>query len=502
LLSRAQFIDKPQNSSIFVTVSKAFIAKINKKETGFIRLPKEERKTFAMGEQIKVTINPNIQFFAKIRKCGVPGVYVPKQIIQQHKLCGEYNIIFERTNNFSVNIAKDGRIYVPNKLGKKIHLQHDDVIKVEGAIDNQDKVIYGRVRVRKKHKTTEYMLFIGIQLANKNLIINTISKAPNKKIKSKEIDFNSLLSKYNFVEVAEDNIILYLGQRVPIIINTKISLKDVAHFLGCFFADGTKRGVDWGICASTFEQANYYKEMHSLIIPDNKLNINLTITVAKNDNKQVEKSLKLWKKNCNEDVKRVYKNFSDSKGYTNRNKFGTLVIKEHRQLTQIYYNNLVLYLLDKIKKKNNYILAQEFICGVIEGDGCLNARNRGHIQITTNDKEVKLLEEFLNCSKLEFKTHKEKNGKFYVNISGLSIIENMETLGNILFKYYPKRKNILVERLCASPTAQFIIGMRNTTSAWILKRFREKGILNEKDKLTAKGKRIRKELINIERSIK
>jgi patatin-like phospholipase/acyl hydrolase len=108
----------------------------------------------------------------------------------------------------------------------------------------------------------------------------------------------------------------------------------------------------------------------------------------------------------------------------------------------------------------------------------------------------------LKYSNLDFKAHKEKStGKVYVNIGGLSIKENLNEIDSLLFKYYPKRRRIMKQRMLNTPTTQFLLGKQSKTSAWILKRFRKKGILNEQNKLTAKGKKVRKSLQDLEKEI-
>ena len=258
------------------------------------------------------------------------------------------------------------------------------------------------------------------------------------------------------------------------------------------------------MCASTFEQGKYFLKMHNYMVLDCKIRTSLSITLNKNDKNMIPSSIRLWNKISGVKInkKNVRMFFSDSKIPTNRNKFGTLVIKEHRQLVQIYYNALIKQLLKTIRKEKRTDLAQKFICGVLEGDGCLNARDRDHIQITSNDDEVEILEKFLESSALEFKAHKEKaTGKVYINIGGLSIKENLDELNDLLFKYYPKRRKIMKERMLKTATTRFLIGKQPSTSYWILKRFRKKRILDEKNKLTTKGRKIRKALKCLEKEI-
>jgi hypothetical protein len=481
---------------------KAKIIIINKKGTGLIRIPKDDRILFMQGEQVKITINAEskkVYLFSKIISKSI-GVYIPKSLMNKW-IIGEHEVNLEKSNDLFVNIGSDGRIYLPISIGEKMNLEDGGIIKIRILFENKPHTLFCKLSIRIKPKTKEYMILLPNIFYKKDGIITQIRKFKKNSIKNTHnLDFISILKDINFAEVSKNDIILYLGNRVPIIINKNISLESISHYLGCFFADGTKRGNDWGICASTFEQGNYFKRMHNLVISDNKIIFSLTATLDNSGQDNIDKFIELWERYCKVHIKSKQVIFSDSKGFTNRNKYGTLIFKEHRQLTQLYYNRLVLYLLDRIKIDKNAILAKEFVCGVMEGDGCLNAKNRGHIQITSNDKEVKILEEFLSYTGLDFHKHKEiSTGKVYINVGGLSIIEDIVFFEKILFRYYPKRRKILSERLCNTPAANYLMSKQPKISSWILKRFRDKGILDKNNQLTDKGKRIKSTLLNLKK---
>jgi hypothetical protein len=56
-------------------------------------------------------------------------------------------------------------------------------------------------------------------------------------------------------------------------VNTNLKLSDLAFYLGAYFADGTRKGNSWAICASTFEQAKYYLKMHNFWLKTQNLNL-------------------------------------------------------------------------------------------------------------------------------------------------------------------------------------------------------------------------------------
>ncbi len=370
-------------------------SKINRHGTGFLLFPKDERGSFLIGEQQKVVINPGkkeISFHARIRKQGSIGVYVPKELMRQHNLIGEQEVLLESVPGVVTGIEPTGRLYIPREVGKRYALAQDDVCYFRIQTEENIHETYCRIRTKKRAKGMEYYAFLNIHLAARSCIILDIKKLPKNKIFFEhKIDFRGLLSSFDFAEIEERCTILFQGHRVPVIINSSLNLEEIAHYLGCFFADGTKRGNDWGICASTFEQANYFKEMHAFLIRDHNIQFGLTITSRSLSIGQRQELLTTWQERTGTsiDSKKIYHHRSESEGFTNRNTFGTLVMKEHRQLVQHYYNALVKHLLSAIRQRKDASLAQKFICGVIEGDGCLNARGRGHIQIATNSKSLK-----------------------------------------------------------------------------------------------------------------
>ena len=108
-----------------------------------------------------------------------------------------------------------------------------------------------------------------------------------------------MFGDFNFGKIDEKYGIIFLGNRVPIIIKLNIILKDFANYLCCYFADGTKKGNDWGICASTFEQANYYLKMHNSLVFNSKIIPSISFTEVEYRNEKFIKDylITAWEKN-------------------------------------------------------------------------------------------------------------------------------------------------------------------------------------------------------------
>ena len=68
------------------------------------------------------------------------------------------------------------------------------------------------------------------------------------------------LSQINGNELA-----IFDGKQKSVVIPADISYEEIALYMGAYFADGTRKGNSWGICASTSEQAKFYLKMHSAL---------------------------------------------------------------------------------------------------------------------------------------------------------------------------------------------------------------------------------------------
>ena len=171
-------------------------------------------------------------------------------------------------------------------------------------------------------------------------------------------------------------------------------------------------------------------------------------------------------------------------------------MNEPRQLTQIYYNRLLKYLFDKTMKESNKELATDFICGTMEGDGCVNSKTHSHILISTNAEEIKILKKICDNSYLKSGIRAWEGSKNRVDllIGSLEIIKNISILKDKLFKYYPKRRKILKERLANTGCSRFLLGKTKKTSNWLIGQLNNYGILDGKGNLTKFGTKIKKDL--------
>lgn len=470
----------------------AIVKNGNNRGVGFIAIPTELIGNFKVGEQLKVTINSDVLIHAKVRIYGNLGFYIPYEVMHQHNLTNKsVEVKIENIDGFYTSIGDDGRIYIPQNVAEMHSLQHNDIIEIEGKVDGIKQTLYPMLNVRTKKNTSDYMCLFDSKKSRNFGVFNVVRKLGNYTI------FGNSFDGICLGDIDDEKAIIYGGNHRPVIISKNIKLNDIAHYLGCYFADGTKRGNSWGICASTFEQANYYYKMHQFLVKDAKIVPNISFTDIENRNNTdlIDYLTDLWNKNVpslSKNTKvRIIK--STSKPSLKTNRFGCLVMKENRQLTQIYYNRLLQFLFNEIKSKQNKELEIDFICGVLEGDGSVSP-DHGHLTIAANNRELNTLKEMLNFAGLKYYIRTEGENKSMIHIGLLEIIRNIGMLKDKIFKYYPKRRKLLKERLLNTASVRFLLGEVDKTSNWLIGQFNQMKILDGEGNLTEFGVKIKNDL--------
>ncbi len=492
-----------------ITTFKSKIVKGNNRGAGFIRVPIEIRPQFKKNDQFKVAVvikAKTIEFFGKVKDKHGEGFYIPTNLADEYNLIHQIaEVRVKKIGGFHTKIGNEGRLYIPSVMGNKLNLRKGDIISIHYQADGKNIIKYCIVKKREDTtKQNEYLALVGSENVGLrgNFKINTIFKN-KERIKLSHL-MSSLLRRFNYSPISEEETVAFYGNRIPIIINNKIKLSEIAYYLGAYFADGTKKGNSWAISASTFRQARYFLEMHSNIIKDSQIKFNLTYTNNLDDDNLRWRLTDSWKKkaglNIDHNKIRIIK--SQVKFAQNRNPFGSLTIKENRQLTLICYNGLLQHLFKKILLNKDKVLALDFVCGVLEGDGSPSAKKRGHIHIATNKKELKILKEIFSIAQLRCKGYMEKQNKATLRIGSLEILKNLPLLYQKLFKYYPKRRKKLIKRLLGTGAAKFIKGEQKSTSGWIKSYLKKEKVLDDKYNLTKKGKLIKSCLSKMAKELK
>ncbi len=480
-----------------------YVGKGNSKGVGFIRIPKPFRNQFFLDDSVKVEINRMhslASFYGTIKGKGGAGVYVPSEINEKHGVIGKMvEISLEIIDGFFATAGCDGRVYIPLKTSESLNLKKDNIIEVSANSNGAEFIRYCRVRFRERKHTTEHVFFFGPDFAGHGAIFKIRRIVP--KSSSNSLDIMPLIKDFNYGIIDDKKIVVFDGNKERVVVNSDMDIEDAAYYLGAFFADGTRVGNSWGIVASTFEQARYYVSQHNKLIDRPKLRMDISITSNKDVDKIYIKDK--WAKETGLLAESVRAHRTEIESSENRNEFGSFLFKEHRKLVQDYYNKLLAYLYNKIETCGDGHLATDFILGVMEGDGSPSGSKKyGHIIITTNKKDSRVLQNFLKHTVFDFKAHEEiKTKKHYIRINSLSILKNLPTIYEKIFRYYPKRRKKFIERFHNIGAVRFILGKQPYASPWVKAYLRRNKILDDYYRLTAYGKELKKCLIDMENEL-
>jgi len=472
----------------------------NSKGTGFIRIPKDFTEFFDVNDNIKVQIkNGSLSpsFFATIRDYkGFVGVYVPKNTFSSNNLIGKkLKVSLDKIKGFHSKLGTDGRLYIPKFYAEELKLDRDDILLIEARINDSKINRFCEINKRVRKNTTEYFCMFSPELKKMSGTFK-IRRKLKKDLQMPKIA-KYVLKDLNY-GVINDNTIIIFYHKKTLKINPLINLKDLVYYIGCFFADGTKRGSTWGIVASTFDQARFYYKMYKKMIKDPQLHFYISVSSEKMPNKS--DLIKKWKKETGININKI--RFHKTQTHSKKiHKYGSLVMRDYRKVVQIYHNKLLEYICDYINQNDDEKLALDFIFGVLEGDGCAGARKRGHITIASNKRDAKVLEKILRITGLDSKITKEGKGKISIRLNSLGILKDISSFKDKVFRYYPKRKKKFVKRFCNIGAVKLILGKQDYASSWVKAWLKRKGILNDKYQLTLKGKKIRNHLLNMMKEV-
>lgn len=474
------------------------IRKGNNKGTGFTYLPKDKIKLFNLGDVVSVRLSKD-KFFAKIISYSHRlGLYIPRYIaIRNNLINAKVEIRLKKVDGFYAKMYSDGRVYIPKDIIENQKLKNNDIVLIKGIEDGitvREK--FSRVHIiKRKNRSSEYLCIFDKIFYKKRLLFRIEKRSQGNRKDLNQIAVQ-LLKDMHYAFVAEDSVIVFKGNKVPVILNTKIEYPDIAFYLGAYFADGTKKGNSWAICASTFEQARYYLKMHNLLIKDSEPEFTISYTNINNlNNEKIKRRLaEMWeeKTGIKIDKLRIRKPSGELNGKWN--KYGTLVIKEHKQILLDLYNALLEFLIKEILSKRDKQLALNFICGVMEGDGYAAANPVGSIKIWTNKKDLPLLKNVFEVIEIKYKTSKHDFNKYSLDVGALEILRNFHFLKDKIFVLYPKRRKTLLERLKTVGAVKFLTENHKSTN-WVKAWLKDNSFCNRNYKITDKGLRLGNDLI-------
>ncbi len=467
----------------------------NKMGTGFVKLPKNIYNNFDLHQNLEIFIEDN-KFFAQIINWSGLGFYVPQNIVR--KFIDKYICVeIRKIEDDYAKVGYDGRIYPSIETIKALKLKNNDIALIK--IFNGNGVTTDKnVKIVSRKQTKDFMCMVGRNLAGKIIqfkLEKLKSYVPNKNL------FSSFLEKSNFAINADGSIVIF-SRKIPVVINPKIKLSDIGVYLGAYYSDGTKKGNNWAICASTFEQAQFYLKMHLSLIKNPDLEYVISYTDTEDLHKgEIKDNLEIiWKQNLGNYPYKFRIRKARGKCFLKCNKYGTLIIRQHRIGVLDIYNFLLKEAIKSIRNGNKK-LAIDFICGILEGDGSVPARKHGHVTIATNKEEYRTIEEALKVIGIKSSTVWESPTRVFIRIGSLEILRNFDILKDKIFELYPKRRKALFERLQIVGAVKFILNQNHKAATWVKKWLRDNGFVNENYKLTKRGMKLKEALLNCMKSV-
>jgi bifunctional DNA-binding transcriptional regulator/antitoxin component of YhaV-PrlF toxin-antitoxin module len=473
----------------------------NKKGAGFVRLTKNTQD-LRLKDKIKVNILDGnsilATFYASLASYkNYIGFYIPQKICSFYKLLGkEVEFEVEKINGFYTKLGNDGRLYIPYEIASELQLKPNELILIKGQVENITETKVCKIKVREKNSKKEYFCIFSSELKNKSGLFTIKSKLPKYNLKE---PLKSILKNLNY-GILDNRKIVILQHKSKLDINPQVEPDDnLFYYFGCYFADGTKKNT-WAITASTFDQAKFYKEMHKKLILNPEYESSyISISLRKDKRVDLEEIKKLWKKACGIEVKSIKTRIINGNSLKTH-LYGSLVIRDNRKVTLLYYQKLLNYVITYIINKKDKKAAFNFICGVLEGDGSPSARKRGYIVIASNKEDVVILREILKIANVDYSIQKYGN-RMCVRLNALGLLSKLELIWDKIFAYYPERRKKFIERFSKIGAVRFIIGEQNYCASWVKSWLRKNGILDKNYELTPKGKKIKRILKKMIKSI-
>ncbi|MDY6788539.1 MAG: hypothetical protein SVV03_01105 [Candidatus Nanohaloarchaea archaeon] len=475
---------------------KAYVKKASSGGTGFIAIPDYLSTDFDVGDSVRVVIEygGGVEYYTNLREWRGRGVYVPKDIANRHQMCqNTYKVRIHLVEGFHAKVGGDGRVYLPNKKAAQLDLRYK-IVKVESEIEGETETVYKPVTFRDRGNTEEYKIAFNCEYAGKEGLFR-IKEVFEPSTEREELnqDMLDVLESFDWI-VCGDTVRVFDGNKASVAMAKDLDLEDLSYYLGAYFADGTKRGNSWGIVASTFAQARFYKSCHFNIFRDIDINTDLTYTFHPSTRIDKEALKEKWKDEAGVEVRSVQEIETETEGARNRNKHGALYFREHKGLVRDIYTRMLSVLVERVVEERNEDMAWDFILGVMEGDGAPESSSRGCIQISTNFEELDMLVNIFKVLGLKHEGYEEESNNYSLRVGSLELICNLSYIGDRLFNLYPKRRRRTIKRLLDTGAARYILGRQQTTAGWVKARLNEEGILDNDYKLTKKGLKVRKTL--------
>lgn len=463
--------------------------------SGWITVPIELREPLELESFYDITlVDSNLEtqiMSAKLKKQkNVWGFYISKDLCIEQSLIGKtVTCYIHQMEHFPVLINEDKIVGLPQSIVAEYKLKKDDLWEVElltpGGIF-REVVIIGLIDRSNRSSGDEYRFTLRLSDVPRSTearakFVRKIEKLPSKQ--KKKVNYEKYYLPKLFPDgilgkVHKNEMIIFLGNHVPVFTPIQINLLDFIHYFGCYYADGTKKGWAWRINASTPEQADYYIKKYNQLVFGNSLVFELTYTM-KPSNRRLDRKVKrnliqFWKEKSNIDIeeKRIWVRKSKSKNIRKWNVCGSLGVRDDRNLVMELHVRVMMHILNYLANeclKDDEVW--DFLFGILEGDGFVGGgKARFSVGFATHSSD-KMIEKLLTRLGIQHRTDRSrvKNNVpagISVQFGLFEILLNLKRLCDSLFVYYPKRRRIFIERLLKQSTVKYLLKRKKALSSF------------------------------------
>ena len=460
--------------------------------TGWLTLPIELRESAEPGQiydlSLMVSKLRTHVLTAKLSTTAKGwGFYIPKALCMEHSLVGEsVTCYIYQMEHFPVKISADKIVRLPNSVVEEYGIKENDLFEVEIIVD---RAIFREVVLTNKNDKSnrsgkDEFLFtfrlsdVPTSTEARIKLLNSIKRLPSELAEKDNYErfyLPKLFPNAIIGKVDENEMIIFLGNHVPIITPVEINLTEFIHYFGCFYADGTKTKPGWRNSASTPEQAVYFMEKLSQLIEDSQLKFDLTYTLKPSDKRSSEiiknELIAYWgnkaKIKLSEDRIKIRKGKSDS--VKKWNKYGSLSIRDGRTLITDLHLRLMDSILFYLRNYANIDSIWDFLFGILEGDGCVSGgKGRFGVGFACH-KDDRIIRPLLDKLQIKYavdssRIRRKEGSGISITFWLFEVLSNLDILSAKLFEYYPKRRTLFISRLIEQPSIRNLLSNKRSVT--------------------------------------
>ena len=464
------------------------VTKGNSKGTGWITVPMRLRDTLKIGDWYELALVTQEQHLLSlhlrlVKNKSIWGFYLPQALCLEKQLIGkQVNVELKHTEYVPVTFSEITRVRIPNIIAERYNIQKDELYNIAIKTDQQEFqeiVIINTIDRHTRNSADEQYFIIRMHelqgsTSGSMKIISKIEKMSlQESVTMKEtIYIPNLFPEAVIGKIDSNKMIIFSGNHRPIITPINVNVVDIVHYFGCYYADGTKIG-SWSINGSTPEQVQYYMKVFSKLIINSDLDFRLVYTTSNfldNANNIKLYLQNKWQElaNININLNNIYfhestfNNKIKAHPPTKHNSLGSVRLIDNRSLVLELHKKVLDGIEAFLLNSKDVKLSWQFLFGILEGDGSVGGgKSRCRITFTCRDTDrtIPILLTNVGISNLK-PNHKSESSPNTVDYSfGLiSILQNIDTIQNHLFKFYPKRRKLFLQKLFRLPSIQFILG--------------------------------------------